>query len=161
MEKRKSSCSSGRDAGTGTQSHTHTLRLKNHMAMGHTKPLLWDLYHHVLALDISSKTLLGWLRYIQNGLKSLSLIAKLPKKPITPWTDTCWGPVVRQTLDSHLLVLCPSTAWEDGCLQGLLDFLGCLTHKAAAQDLSTCPSFYSKWTLAIFEKPSQAHSPIF
>lgn len=36
------------------QSHTHTLSLKNHIVMAHTKLLLWDLYHHVLALDIST-----------------------------------------------------------------------------------------------------------
>lgn len=43
----------------------------------------------------------------------------------------------------------------------IIDFLGCLTHKAAPQDLHTCPSSYSKWALAIFEKPSQAHLPTF
>lgn len=53
-EKGKSSHSSGGDAGTGTQSHTHTLSFKNHIVMGHTKLLLWDWYHHVLALDTST-----------------------------------------------------------------------------------------------------------
>lgn len=54
MEKRRSSQGSGEDAGTGTPSHTHTLSFKNHIVMGHTKVLLRDLDHHVLALDIST-----------------------------------------------------------------------------------------------------------
>lgn len=53
-EKGKSSHGSRGDAGTRTRSHTHTLSFKNHNVMGHTKLLLRDLYHHILALDIST-----------------------------------------------------------------------------------------------------------
>lgn len=52
--KGKSSHGSRGDAGTGTRSHTHTLSFKNHTVMGHTKLLLRDLYHHILALDITT-----------------------------------------------------------------------------------------------------------
>lgn len=52
--------------------------------MGFVPPYFGTRHQH--------KSLLGWLRYVQNGLKSVSLITKPAIKPITSWTDTCWVP---------------------------------------------------------------------
>lgn len=139
-----------------TESHPHTQLQKPQCNGAHKAPLTGPEPPH-FGTRHQHKSIL--LAYVQNGLKSLSLIAKPPLKPQASHTDR--GPVLHRTQDSHVLVLCPSTAWEDGCLQRLLDFLGCLIHKTAPQDLSTCPSFISKWTPAISEKPRQAHLPIF